>query len=120
MTFAVFERQRQAAVDLGYLADVATRLPQAVAPEPEAALAGDAQPGARDAVGSAALGRRRKIEEGEICAGTAFAVGVEQMIGADVILVDGLLHQPHAQQAGVERQILARFGRNRREMVNSR
>jgi hypothetical protein len=40
------------------------------------------------------------------------------MIGADVILVDGLLDQPHAEQAGIERQILARFCGNRGQMVD--
>ena len=64
-------------------------------------------------------GGGRKIEEGEIGAGIGFAVGVEQMIGADVVLVDGLLDQPHAEQAGVKGQILARLRRNRGQMMNS-
>jgi hypothetical protein len=88
---------------------VACRL-QAVVPKLEAVVAGNAQAGARDAVGAAALGRRWKIEEGKVCAGIGFAVGIEQMVCTDVILVDGLLHQPHAQQAGIERKILARLG----------
>ncbi len=65
-------------------------------------------------------GRGRKIEEGEIGAGIGLSVGVEQMIGADVVLVDGLLDQPHAEQAGIKGQIFARFCRNRGQMVNPR
>jgi hypothetical protein len=33
-----------------------------------------------------------------------------QRYAADVILIDGLLYQTHAEQGGVEGQILARFG----------
>jgi hypothetical protein len=99
---------------------VAARLLQAVAPVTETFLAGDAQSRARDAVAPAPLRRRRKIEESEVGAGIGLSVGVEQMVGADVVLVDGLLDQPHAEQAGIKRQILARFGRNRGQMVNPR
>ena len=81
---------------------------------------GDPQSGSRDAVGAALLGRGRKIEERQIGPRIGFAVGVEQVVCANVILIDGLLHQTHAQQAGVERQIFARFGRNRRQMMDSR
>ena len=79
---------------------------QAIPPVAQACFARDAQAGARDRVGAAPLGRGRKIEEGEIGAGIGFAVGVEQVIGADVVLVDGLLDQPHAEQAGVKGQIV--------------
>jgi hypothetical protein len=41
------------------------------------------------------------------------------MIGADVVLIDGLLHQPHAEQAGIEGEIVARAGRDRGEMVDA-
>ena len=46
--------------------------------------------------------RDRPVEEGQVGAGRRHAVGVEQVVGADVVLVDGLLHQPHAQRVGVE------------------
>jgi hypothetical protein len=109
LVFPILERQRQSAVDLGDFADMAACPLQTGMPILEAVLAGDAQAGARDRVGAAAFGRRRKIEKGEIGAGIGFPVGVEQVICADVVLINGLLHQPHAQKAGVERQILARF-----------
>ena len=36
----------------------------------------------------------------------ALAIGVEQVIGARVVLVDALLHQAHAEHAGIEVQVL--------------
>src|SRR6266568_2201978 len=93
---------------------------QPVPPKPKTVLAGDAQSRARNAVAAAPLGRRRKVEEGEVGAGIGAPVGVEQMIGADVVLVNGLLDQPHAEQAGVKGEILARLGGNRGQMVNPR
>ena len=41
-----------------------------------------------------------------------------KMVGADVVLIDRLLRLPHAEQAGMGGQIIARFRRNRRQMVN--
>ncbi len=120
LALAVLERQGQPAVDLDQLAGHAAGLLQPVPPVSQAVLAGDAQAGAGNAVGPAPLGRGGKIEEGEIGAGTGVSVGIEQMIGADVVLVDGLLDQPHAEQPGIERQIFARPGGNRGQMVNTR
>ena len=34
--------------------------------------------------------------------GEAFAVRVEQMVGAHIVLVDRLLHEPQAERLGVE------------------
>src|SRR3954447_6190298 len=42
------------------------------------------------------------------------------MIGADVVLVDGLLDQPHAKQAGVKSHVFPWFRGNGGEVVNSR
>ena len=119
LAFAVLERQRQPAIDLDHLAgDAAGRL-QAVAPPAEAFFTGDAKPGARNRVGSAPLGGGRKVEEGEIGAGVGFAVGVEQVVGGDIVLIDRLLDQPHAEQAGVKGQILPGLRRDRGQVVNS-
>ena len=120
MAFAIFKRQRQPAADLGDIAGVAARLLQAIPPIAKTFLAGDAQGGARNTVAAAPLRRGRKIEERKIGAGIGLRVGVEQVIGADVVLVDGLLDQPHAEQAGIKRQILARFRGNCSQVVNSR
>ena len=107
LAFAVLKRQRQPAVDFSDTAGVAAGLLQPIAPVGQALVAGDAQGGPRNAVGAALLRGRREIEEGQIRAGIGLAVRIEQVVGADIILVDGLLHQPHAEQAGVKRQIVA-------------
>ena len=119
LALAVLERQRQPAVDLDDIAGHAAGLFQAIPPVAQRLFAGDAQAGARDRIGSALLGGGREIEEGEIGAGIGFAVGVEQVIGADVVLVDGLFHQPHAEQAGVKGHIVPRLRRDRGQMMNS-
>src|SRR6266576_1261314 len=82
--------------------------------------AGAGQACARNAVAAAPLRRGRKVEEGEVGAGIGAPVGIEQMVGAHIVLVDGLLDQPHAEQAGIKGQILARLGGNRGQMVNAR
>ena len=119
LALAVLERQRQPAVDLDDIAGHGAGLFQAIPPVAQRLFARDAQAGARDRIGSAPLGGGREIEEGEIGAGIGFAVGVEQVIGADVVLVDGLLDQPHAEQAGVKGQIVPRLRRDRGQMMNS-
>ena len=118
LAFAVFKGKRQPSVDFADIAAVSAGLLQAIAPVPQTFLAGDAQAGAGNAVGSTPFRRGRKIEESEVGAGIGFAVGIEQMIGADVVLIDGLLDQPHAEQAGVKGQIFTRFRGNRGQMVN--
>src|SRR6185295_10174012 len=92
---------------------------EAIPPVAQRLFTRDAQARARDRIGSAPLGGGREIEEGEIGAGIGFAVGIEQVIGADVVLVDGLIDQPHAKQAGVEGQIVPGFRRDRGQMMNS-
>jgi hypothetical protein len=55
--------------------------------------------------------RRRHLvpgEEGQIAPRMTGGVGVEEVVGAGVVLVDALLHQPHAEHAGVEVEILLR------------
>ena len=119
LALAVLERQRQPAVDLDDIAGHGAGLFQAIPPVAEGLFARDAQARARDRIGSAPLGGGREIEEGEIGAGIGFAVGIEQVIGADVVLVDGLLDQPHAEQAGVKGHIVPRLRRDRGQMMNS-
>ena len=47
----------------------------------------------------------------------AFGVGVEKVIGARIVLVDAPLHQPHAEHAGVEVEVLLRRSRDRGDVV---
>ena len=64
---------------------------QPLAPIPEARFARDAQPGARNRVGPAPLGRGRKIEEGEVRPGVGFAVGLINGIGIALLRVQPLV-----------------------------
>ena len=59
------------------------------------------------AVARPTLRRARELEEGEIRAGAALLVRIEQVIDAGLVLVDGLLDEAKAHQACVERHVLA-------------
>ena len=53
--------------------------------------------------------RRRELfpwKEGQVRTGMPYRIGVEEMIRARIVLVDGLLHQPHAENAGIEIDVL--------------
>ncbi len=50
----------------------------------------------------------RPREKSQIGSGVAFGVGVEQMVGAGIILVDALFDETHPEDAGVEIEILLR------------
>src|SRR6185503_17251701 len=61
----------------------------------------------------------RPIKEGDVGAWTALGVSVEEMICADVVLVDGALHETHAERLSIETMILANSRGNGREVVNA-
>ena len=102
LAFRVFEVERQPAVAL----DRSRRSQAVVAAagrfhQREARRLGDAQaPCATIACVPRRSRRRRPVEEGEVGARRGLAVGIEQVIGADVVLVHGLLDQPHAERPG--------------------
>ena len=49
----------------------------------------------------------------------AVGVGVEEMVGAGIVLVDAALDEPHAEDAGVEVEILLRRSRDRGDVVDA-
>ena len=53
-------------------------------------------------VAGAAAAGARILEEGDVRAGTAVLVRVEEVVDRRVVLVDRLLHHPQAEHAGVE------------------
>ncbi len=56
--------------------------------------------------------RRRQLlprEKRQVAAGRADGVGIEQVVGPGIVLVDGLLDQAHAEHAGVEVDVLLRL-----------
>ena len=79
---------------------------EALRPEVERLLRGDAPDDAVDHAGArAARDRARVLEERQVDARAALLVAVEQVVDARVVLVDGLGDQPQAQDAGVEVEV---------------
>src|SRR5690606_11959073 len=113
------EVERQTAVALP---DLAMRHPlrlEMPLPPSEAVFAGDAKPCANDAVSATALRSDRPFEEGHVRSGRALAVGVEEVVGAGVVLVHRLLDEPQAQRLRVESAIARRVRSDCREMMNT-
>jgi hypothetical protein len=94
LAFRILEQDRGAAVARLDAAMLYACAGQPLRPPVETVRAGDAERGADDRIGAAALGRGRPVEEGQVGARRAEAVGVEEMIGGDIVLIDGLLDQP--------------------------
>jgi hypothetical protein len=61
----------------------------------------------------------RPVEEGDVAARRGLAVGVEEVIRARVVLVDGLLDEAHAERARVEVVVAAGVGRDGRQVVDA-
>src|SRR5690606_2553500 len=87
-------------------------------PEVEARF-GYPQTCAADGMRSAPLRADRPVEEGEIRAGASLPVGVEEMVGGCVVLVDGLLDQAQAERVRVEALVGGRIGGDGRQVVNA-
>ncbi len=49
----------------------------------------------------------------------AVGVGVEQMVGGGIVLVDAALDQPHAEDAGIEVEVFLRRTRDRGDVVDA-
>ena len=47
----------------------------------------------------------------------AFRVGVEEVVGARIVLVDAPLDEPHAEHAGVEVEVLLRRSGDRGDVM---
>jgi hypothetical protein len=60
-------------------------------------------------MGAALFRARRPIKERDIGSGPRLAVGIEQVVRAYVVLVDGFLDQPHAEHAAIEPQVSRRI-----------
>ena len=59
------------------------------------------------------------LEEGDVRAGRAGLVGVEEVVDGRVVLVDRLLHQPEAECARVELDVLRRVGGDAGDVVDA-
>ena len=93
---------------------------EALAPEVERGLGGDAMDDAGDHPGAGAAGRGAGVlEERDVGAGGAVLVGVEEVVDAGVVLVDGLLDQPQAQHARVEVDVAGRVAGDQGDVVDA-
>src|SRR5262249_4041121 len=72
-----------------------------------------------EAMSGARWRRHRPREEGQIRSRMPLGVGVEQMVGAGIVLIDAALDQPHPQPARVEVEILLRRPRNRGDVMDA-
>jgi len=115
----IHQRQRAASK-----AHVNRFLPCAVSREP---FAPELEAGGRNGQGdldaeAVAHSRRRHVrpgKEGQVRPRVAFTVGVKQVIGARVVLVDALLDQTHAEDASIEIQVLLSGAGDGRDVVEA-
>jgi hypothetical protein len=93
---------------------------KALSPPRQGLAAVNAETRSRDALApSLFLWHMWPIKECEIIARAGNAVGVKQMIGADIVLIDRAFDQTHAECLGVKGVVLLDFGGHRREVVNA-
>src|SRR5207245_5293634 len=93
---------------------------QAPRPEPERLIARHSEGGAVDhPCARAAPNQARILEEREVSARAAFLIRIEEVIDGGVVLVDGLLDQPEAHDAGVEQDIPGGVCRDRADVMDS-
>ena len=119
LAFGILEIEPEASVALvDALMGDALRV-EALLPPCKRLLAVHPQGRVDDAVGSPPLAPGREIEEGEVGAGRRDAVRIEEVIGAHIVLVDGLLDQPHAERLRVEGVVAGRIGRDGGEVVDT-
>ena len=63
--------------------------------------------------------RARPVEEGDVGAGRALRVGIEEVVGGHVVLVHRLLHQAQAQHVAVEVQVDGRVAGDGGDVVQA-
>ena len=89
-------------------------------PEVERGVGGDPPDDPVDhAVAGAPASGAAELEEGDVGAGAALLVGIEEVVDARLVLVDGLLDHPQAERAGVEVDVALRVAGDRGDVVDS-
>jgi hypothetical protein len=117
--FGVLEAQRAPVGGAGVL-HPHTLARQPLGPERQGGLGGDPPDDAvhHAASRAAALGAG-VLEEGQVGAGAALLVRIEQVVDGRVVLVDALLDQPQPEDAGVEVDVARRVARDGRDVVDA-
>src|SRR4051812_21921963 len=119
LSFRVFECESQSSIVLKDLATAHARLFEATRPPGQRLAPIHAQGSPHNAARASPLSGSRPVEEGKVCARTAFGVSVEEMISTHVVLIHRPLNQTHAERLGVEAMVVSNAGRNGSEMVNA-
>ena len=73
----------------------------------------------REAVAKARRRHLRPRKKGEVRPWMSLGVGVEEVVRAGIVLIHALLDEPHAEDAGVEVEILLRRSRDRCDVMQS-
>src|ERR671923_174587 len=93
---------------------------QAVGPELERLLGGDAPDDRVHHAGPCSPRRRaRVLEEGDVAAGAPLLVGIEEVVDGRIVLVDRLLDEPEPEDARVEVDVPRGVAGDRRDVVNA-
>ncbi len=120
LPLGVLEVQDGPPVPPGDLSHREPLLPEAILPPRQGGLALHPEARSHDAPGPPHLPGDGPVEEGEVGARASHRIGVEEVVGADVVLVDAPLHQAHSHDPGVEAVVVPDAGRDRGEVVDSR
>ena len=119
LSLGVLEVERQPPVALRDRAVRHPLLGEAPLPPGERVGAGDAEVRPRDAARAAPFAGHLPVEEGHVGAGRPHGVGVEEVVRADVVLIDAPLHEPHPEDARVEAVVVADRRRDGGEMMDA-
>ena len=118
LPLGILEIERLAPVAPGDLGMGDALLLEAALP-PREALPRDPEARPHDAPGPAPLGSCGPVKEGDVGPGARVPVGVEEVIGRDVVLVHGFLHEPKPEHLRVERVVLSGLRGDRGQVVQS-
>ncbi len=118
LPFGILEIERQPPIAHRRRFLLDPKLIEPLRPKVEPIRAVDPQTGAYDRAATTSLPRHRPIEERHIRPRTSQRIGIEEMVGRDVILVDTALDQPHPQCLSEKPLVLPNLCRDCGEMVN--
>ncbi len=119
LAFRILESECQAAVALEDLAVRDLGFFEALHPPLQGGFTVHTKACTDDAARAAALAWHGPVEKCQVGSGATLGVGIEQMVGAHVVLIDGAFDQPHAERLRVEAVILLNRRRNRGEVMNT-
>ena len=119
LALGILELEDEPTVALCDLADGDALLGQVVTPPVEGVAPVHSQVRPRDAASAALLAGHVPIEERQVVPRAADGVGVEEVIGADVVLIHAALDEAHPHHLGVEAVVRADVSGDGGEVMNA-